>query len=201
MTRQPKFGVSLELRKWMIMEPQDKVEETEGKQSFERKTGRPTSAEQLEIIKELTPYFIKGISTEIIYQETKRSYETISKYRKQWYQRVESDLEKDFMIKQSVAKNTAVITIDEQLIELYSIQREIKEEQEKLAKEYSKGTKIDHANIPFEKRRFNLRMRLINQISNLADKKTALDITLTMSDDLEMRIKELMKKRGLIKTT
>jgi hypothetical protein len=124
---------------------------------------------------------------------------TVSKYFRIWYDEAMSLQSRDFAEQQKEAKERSMQAIDFQLARLLKIQAEIETEIEMWKKLHpvDKYTKIEPTP-PAITSKFRLRKEIATDISMLQDMKAAVAMAPTIDDDIEGRIRILLRQKEVI---
>lgn len=184
-------------------EAHDKVKESirnKQKQGYvPHKMGRPTKQEEIKLQKELQFYYTNNIGVEATASMTGIAIGTVSKYFRVWYDEAMSLQNRDFAEQQKEAKERSMQSIDFQLARLLKLQAEIEGEIEKWITEAPVDINTNEKPIPpsiISKQR--LRKEIATDISMLQDMKAAVAMAPTVDDDIEARIRILLKQKEVI---
>ena len=153
--------------------------------SFKHKNGRPTQKGQLEIQRELKPYFEKGICASFTSEKTGINIKTVCKYFKFWVQEIsEAEDNNDFLENQKQVRTRTLVSLDNQILDAYNFLDKIDEEIKK-TKEQNKPL------MPL----FSFRLGVMRHIATLTKEKGSFSMHPTMKEALEMK-SENDKKNG-----
>lgn len=185
------------------LEAHEKVKESirnKQKQGYvKHKMGRPTKQQEIELQKELQFYYTNNIGVEATASMTGIAIGTVSKYFRVWYDEAMSLNNRDFAEQQREAKERSMQSIDFQLARLLKLQAEIEAEIEKWLEEAPVDINTNEKPIPpsiISKQR--LRKEIATDISMLQDMKAAVAMAPTVDDDIEARIRVLLKQKEVI---
>jgi len=87
------------------------------------KRGHPTTFEQENIIRDIMPYYQKGISARATANHTGHNIKTVLKYFKQWDKNITE--QEDFIQRTKTTKEKAISSIDDEIISLNNHEKEI----------------------------------------------------------------------------
>lgn len=162
--------------------------------------GRPTIQESAETDKLLRVLYEADVGIMASSQKTGHSPKTVSKRYKQWDKELAGTNSKKFLARQHRAKDQALLALDKQLIELITIQQQIIERviaDQALAKNQKRAMTNDEI-------KSEMRIKISWHISDLTDKKTALEMTPTVADRVKTEVEKYIaraQKRPLTKET
>lgn len=187
-------------------EAHDKVKESirnKQKQGYvAHKMGRPTLQMEEKLQKELQYYYVNNIGVEATASMTGIAIVTVSKYFRIWYDEAMSLNNRDFAEQQKEAKERSMQSIDFQIARLLKIQAEVESELEKWIKESPVDINTNEKPIPpsiISKQR--LRKEIATDIAMAQDMKAAVAMAPTVDDDIEARIRVLLKQKEVIDDT
>ncbi len=146
--------------------------------------GRPSKTEQLEIQGKLSPYFEKGISPYIASKETGINIKTVNKYFGSWYEEIKNSQNDDFIERCKIAKEQAIVTCEEELLQLHKMRNEVKihsEQQKSKPERWIYKTWLD----------------ITNSIVNLVSLKTALANSPTADVTLQKLLAKILNAKGI----
>lgn len=120
--------------------------------------GRPTVQEQIDIDRELRPYFTLGIGAALASVQTGMDVKTVRKRFKQWYREITQSESKEFLERSKEAKERTIITLESLML---SEQKQIDKVDEKIKQLEESGNTKD-----LEKY-LRLRNKLTKQLAEL----------------------------------
>lgn len=153
--------------------------------AVKQRNGRPSKTEQLEIQGKLRPYFEKGITPFVTSKKTGINIKTANKYFDLWYEEIKNSQNEDFIERCKRAKEQAIVVCDEQLLQLYEMQNELKKHSEE-----------KHKSEP-ERWMYKIRLDITNSIVNLASLKTALANSPTADVTLQKLLTKFSNSTGV----
>jgi hypothetical protein len=163
------------------------------------KIGRPTLQMEVELVKKLQYYYVNNIGVEATASMSGIAIVTVSKYFRIWYDEAMSLQSRDFAEQQKEAKERSMQAIDFQLARLLKIQAEIETEIEMWRKLHKVDQKTGvEPTPPAITSKFRLRKEIATDISMLQDMKAAVAMAPTVDDDIEGRIKVLLRQKEVI---
>ena len=98
-----------------------------------RSNGRPSKKEQLGIQNVLKPFFQRGVSANATAKETKLNIKTVRNYFREWEKDLVEDT--DFLERCKIEKERSVLSLDNEIISLDKLEREL----ELLIKKFKKA--------------------------------------------------------------
>ena len=153
--------------------------------TVKQRNGRPSKIEQLEIQGKLGPYFEKGISPFVTSKKTGINIKTVNKYFGLWYEEIKNSQNDDFIERCKITKEQAIVTLEEELLQLYEIRNELKRHSEE--KQKSKP----------ERWIYKLQLDIANSIVNLVTLKTALANSPTADVTLQKLLAKFSNSTGM----
>ncbi len=153
--------------------------------SFTHKKGRPTKMGQLQIQRELRPYFEKDISAIVTAEKTGIDKKTVNKYFDSWAEEMLEVEESKSLERQEMERVRIIASYDYLLLDAYRHFDDIDDEINQLKKEKK----------PVPGYLFSLRSDAMKFRSFMFEKKISF-LTQHIRDDevLERKIEEMMKK-------
>ena len=162
--------------------------------------GRPTVQESAETDKLLRVLYEGDVGIMAASQKTGHSPKTVSKRYKQWDKELAGSNSRKFLNRQHRAKDQALLALDKQLIELITIQQQVIERvvaNQAIAKKQNRAMSDDEI-------KSESRIKISWHISDLTDKKTALEMTPTVADRVKTEVDKFIaraQKRPLTRQT
>lgn len=156
--------------------------------STKRKGGRPSRAESEEIRNNIRFYFEKNINASTCQRKTGYNMRTVRAYYNEWTEQLIANHNKEFGTMQKDEIERSLNAMDQQVLELISIQNQI-------------GTKVAFAvkqaeaqkrTLSDDEIRAEIRMNLAKSIFDLTDKKTALAITPNTAQTVTEEVKRIL---------
>jgi len=151
-----------------------------------RKNGRPSKNEQLQIQRELLPYFEQGITPGVTAEKTGINIKTVYDYFDDLVEKASKLEESDFLQRQRNERIRIIISFDKQILEANKHFDDINDEINRLKKEQK--TIPQHL--------FSLRLDAMKYRSYLTEKKGIFLMQPTMEEALEKKVSEMIKKHG-----
>jgi hypothetical protein len=151
--------------------------------------GRPSRQGQVQIVKVLKPYFERGMSATFTANKTGYDIKTVCKYFDNWTEQILEPEKNDFLLRQKAERAKILLSLDNQLFELYQFFDEIKDE----------IIKIKRGGNAIPRFLFSLKLEIQKTISTLTEKKGSFAMQPIMDEALEMKVEEIVKKHGYAK--
>jgi len=151
--------------------------------SLKHKNGRPPKTGQLEIQREIRPYFEKNISATLTAEKTGINIKTVCDYFNGWIEKIYKPEESDFFERQRNEKTRIIVSLDNQILDAHNFLDKIDEEIKKLNEQ---NKPVAHL--------FSFRLGVMRHILTLTEKKGTFSMQPTMDEALEKEIAE--KVRG-----
>ena len=153
--------------------------------SFTHKKGRPTKMGQLQIQRELRPYFEKGISASVAAEKTRIDKKTVNRYFDNWAEEMLEVEETKSFERQEMERVRIIASYDYLLLDAYRHFDDIDEQINQLKKEKK----------PVPGYLFSLKSDAMKFRSFMFEKKREF-LTQRIKDDevLDRRIEELIRK-------
>jgi len=148
------------------------------------KNGRPSKTGQLQIQKQLRPYFELGVSAHVASQKTEINVKTVCKYFDIWTQTIIELDESDFLERQKKEKARILLSLENQIIEARGLLDEINSEIKKL----------NDQNKSIPKQFFSQKLAVMRYFLNLLEKRGNFAMQPTMDSALEKKISEMITR-------
>ena len=142
--------------------------------------GRPSRSEQVQIQKTLRTQFERGTSATYAAKVTGMNIKTVCKYFDEWTRQIFEIEKKDFVIRQKISKERAILNLDYMIFELYKLLDEIKAE----IKTYKTEKKL----VP--KHLWSMNFDILKTIADFTQQKLAFGMTRTV----DVSMKEIIEK-------
>ena len=150
------------------------------------KNGRPSKSGQLQIQRELRPYFERGVSAHTAAQKTGINVKTVCKYYNDLSQEISESEESDFLERQKKHRAQIIISYDNQILDANKHFDDIDDQINRLKKEQKQ--------IPLHL--FSLRLDALKYRTYVVNNKDVFLSDLTTDEVLEKKFAEMMRKNG-----
>jgi len=144
--------------------------------------GRPSKETQVQIIREIRPYFEKSFSATFTANKTGHDIKTVCKYFNEWSKQLIENEDKNFIQRQKEAKEQAIWNLDYIISEEYALLHEINEEIKNLRKNVK----------PIPKHLVSTKFLILREIAEMTQEKLALAMTPTLEVDIRRSIEKYM---------
>lgn len=149
--------------------------------------GRPSKAVQLQIVKDIRPYFEKSYSATFTAGKTGHDVKTVCNYFNEWSRQLVQDESKDFIQRQRESMENTIIHLDQIIFEEYNLLEDVNEE---IKKSQKNGR-------PIPKHLITTKFNILKEISNITQHRLSLLMTPTMDVDIDIMVKKRLGELGI----
>ncbi len=149
--------------------------------------GRPSKNGQVQIAREIRPYFEKCMTATFTANKTGHDIKTVCKYFNEWSKQVFETEDREFFQRQKESKELAILALDCSMYEQSELLKEVDEEMKKARKEGK----------PIPKYLITTKFMILRELSNMRQQKFATAMEGTPNFD----IREYIESRVSMATT
>ena len=168
----------------MSEESQELSGEDVTKDGFDHSNGRPTKYEQIEIERQLRPYFEGSYSAYVTSQKTGYDIKTVLRYFNKWSQEILDSENVDFLKRAKEQKERAVINLENQIHSLENFKKDI----ETIIKAATKA-----GNFELVEKFSKLKLKTIEDIVKFASAK--INLVNTATSDVVIELEKMRDKK------
>ena len=132
--------------------------------------GRPSKQGQIQIVKEIRPFFEKTMTATFTASKTGHDIKTVCKYFNEWARQIVETEDKEFIPRQKEAKELAILNLDYILSKEYELLEDMDQEIKKNKKEGK----------PISKYLITTKHKVLYDIAHMTQEKIALCMTPTL---------------------